>query len=122
MDDRYRYNRWVIAGRLSFGTDSFQSLKLSSSICLTHHGEITSPHGLVISLFIGDLTMQQITSYIPRTEQAIFNLIRSINELCALQHELSVQDMIQIDQELEILRSTLQRKRALAQWVFPCVV
>jgi hypothetical protein len=66
--------------------------------------------------------MQQITSYIPRTEQAIFNLIRSVNELCALQHELSVQDMIQIDQELEILRSTLQRKRALAQWVFPCVI
>lgn len=66
--------------------------------------------------------MQQITSYIPRTEQAIFNLIRSVNELCALQHELSVQDMIQINQELEILRSTLQRKRTLAQWVFPCVV
>ena len=66
--------------------------------------------------------MQQITSYIPRTEQAIFNLIRNVNELCALQHELSIQDMQQIDQELEILRSTLQRKRALARWVFPCVV
>lgn len=64
----------------------------------------------------------QITPHIPKTEQAIFNLIRNVNELCALQHELSVQDMIQIDQELKILRSTLQRKRDLARWVFPCVV
>lgn len=64
----------------------------------------------------------QVTPHIPRTEQAIFSLIRSVNELCSLQHELSIQDMKLIDQELEILRSTLQRKRALARWVFPCVV
>ncbi len=66
--------------------------------------------------------MQQINSDIPKTEQAIFNLIQNVNELCAMQHELSVQDMDQIEQELEILRSTLQRKRAFAKWVFPCIV
>ena len=66
--------------------------------------------------------MQTITSEIPRTEQAIFNLIRLVNELCALQLELSIQDMDQIEQELEILSSTLRRKRAFARWVFPCVV
>ena len=66
--------------------------------------------------------MQTITSEIPRTEQAIFNLIRIVNELCALQLELSIQDMDQIEQELEILSSTLRRKRAFARWVFPCVV
>jgi len=66
--------------------------------------------------------MKQSTSKIYRTEQAIFNLIRSVNELCALQHELTFQDMDQIEQELEILRSSLQRKRELARWVFPYVV
>ena len=66
--------------------------------------------------------MQQIASEIPKTEQAIFNLIRNVNELCTLQNELSIQDMDQIEQELEILRSTLHRKRAFARWVFPCVV
>ena len=66
--------------------------------------------------------MQPITSEVQRTEQAIFNLIRIVNELCALQLELSIQDIDQIEQELEILRSTLRRKRPFASWVFPCVV
>ena len=67
--------------------------------------------------------MQQITSQIPRTEQAIFNLICNIDELCALKHEFSIQDMDQIKQELEKLRLVIQRKQeALALWVFPCAV
>ena len=66
--------------------------------------------------------MQQNTSKIRRTEQAIFSLIHDVSELCALQHELTIQDMGQIEQELEILRRSLQRKRELARWVFPCVV
>ena len=55
--------------------------------------------------------MQTITSEIPRTEQAIFNLIRIVNELCALQLELSIQDMDQIEQELD---STLANYAAKA--------
>ena len=66
--------------------------------------------------------MQQNTSDISKIDQAIFNLIRIVNELCTLQPELSVQDMDQIEQELEILRSTLRRKRAFARWAFPCIV
>ena len=66
--------------------------------------------------------MQQTTSDISKTEQAIFNLIRIVNELCSLKNELSVQDMDQIEQELEILASTLRRKRAFAKWVFPCII
>ena len=66
--------------------------------------------------------MLQNTSKIYRTEQAIFSLIHNVNDLCSLQQELTIQDMDQIEQELEILRRSLQRKRELARWVFPCVV
>ena len=66
--------------------------------------------------------MQQITSQIPRTEQAIFNLICNVDELRALKHELSTQDMDQIEQELEKLQSAIQRKQALTQWVSPYAV
>lgn len=66
--------------------------------------------------------MQQSPSKIHRIDQAIFSLIHNVNDLCSLQHELTIQDMDQIEQELEILRRSLQRKRELARWVFPCVV
>ena len=78
--------------------------------------------GEFFSPFSGEKTMKQSTSKIYRTEQAIFNLIRSVNELCALQNELTFQDMDQIEQELVLLHSSLQRKRELARWAFPCVV
>ncbi len=66
--------------------------------------------------------MQQTTSDISKTEQAIFNLFHIVNELCSLKNELSIQDMDEIEKELEILASTLSRKRAFAKWVFPCIV
>ena len=64
----------------------------------------------------------QTIQEIPRVERAIFDLIRNIDELCELKPEFSTQDMDQIENVLEKLRSTIHRKRALARWVFPCVV
>ena len=50
---------------------------------------------------------------IPRTEQAIFNLLCIIDEFYDLKHEFSSHDITQIEQELERLRSILQRKKSL---------
>ena len=72
--------------------------------------------------FIGDIIMQQVTPTIPRTEQAIFNLIRIVNELYDLKHEFSIQDIAQIEQEVERFRSILQRKQSLPLLGFPCTV
>ena len=67
--------------------------------------------------------MQQLLPQILRTEQAIFNLICNVDELRALKHELSIQDIDQIEQELKKLRLAIQKKQqALAQWIFPCAV
>ena len=68
------------------------------------------------------MIIQCETLEIPRVERAIFDLISNIDELCDLKPEFSIQDMNQIEEELERLRSTIRRKRALARWVFPCVV
>ncbi len=64
----------------------------------------------------------QTIQEIPRVERAIFDFIRNIDALCDLKPEFSIQDMAQIETVLEKLRSTIRKKRALARWVFPCVV
>ena len=72
--------------------------------------------------FIGDIIMQQVTPTIPRTEQAIFNLLCLIDEFYDLKHEFSIQDIAQIEQEVERFRSILQRKQSLPLLGFPCTV
>lgn len=66
--------------------------------------------------------MKQIFSEISRKEQAIFSLIHTVDDLCALKAEFSIEDMEQIEEILNKLRSTIRKKRELARWVFPCIV
>ena len=66
--------------------------------------------------------MKQSTTEISRKEQAIFSLIHTIDDLCALKAEFSIQDMDQIEKVLDKLSSAIRKKRELARWVFPCIV
>lgn len=50
--------------------------------------------------------MQQSTSVISRKEQVLFELICTVNELHALQHELSILEIDQIDNLIKNLRSS----------------
>lgn len=55
--------------------------------------------------------MQQTASVISRKEQALFDLICSVNELHALKHELSSLEIDKIDKLLKMLRSSTHEKQ-----------
>lgn len=66
--------------------------------------------------------MQQTASVISRKEQALFDLICSVNELHSLKHELSILEIDQIDKFLKMLCSFTHEKQHQPNQVYQLFV